>query len=71
MENFICVQCGTQFDETAEPPPSCPICEDERQFVRHAGQEWTTLAGYRLIIKTGWKRKRRSYWALAQNRDLR
>ena len=43
MENFICVQCGTQFDETAEPPPSCPICEDERQFVRHAGQEWTTL----------------------------
>jgi hypothetical protein len=43
MENFICVQCGTQFDETAEQPPSCPICEDERQFVRHAGQEWTTL----------------------------
>jgi glyoxylase-like metal-dependent hydrolase (beta-lactamase superfamily II) len=42
-ENFICVQCGTQFSETAEPPPSCPICEDERQFVRHAGQAWTTL----------------------------
>jgi glyoxylase-like metal-dependent hydrolase (beta-lactamase superfamily II)/DNA-directed RNA polymerase subunit RPC12/RpoP len=43
MENFICVQCGTQFAETAEPPPRCPICEDERQFVRHTGQEWTTL----------------------------
>src|SRR5436309_4331192 len=43
MANFICVQCGTQFAETAGPPPSCPICEDERQFVRHAGQEWTTL----------------------------
>jgi len=43
MKNFICVQCGTQFAETASPPPSCPICEDERQFVRHAGQEWTTL----------------------------
>ena len=43
MENFICVQCGTQFDETAEPPSRCPICEDERQFVRHTGQEWTTL----------------------------
>jgi DNA-directed RNA polymerase subunit RPC12/RpoP len=43
MENFICVQCGTQFAETAEPPPRCPICEDERQFVRHAGQAWTTL----------------------------
>jgi hypothetical protein len=43
MENFICVQCGTQFGETAEPPSRCPICEDERQFVRHTGQEWTTL----------------------------
>ena len=43
MKNFICVQCGTQFGETAQPPSSCPICEDERQFVRHAGQEWTML----------------------------
>jgi glyoxylase-like metal-dependent hydrolase (beta-lactamase superfamily II) len=43
MENFICVQCGTQFGETAEPPSRCPICEDERQFVRHEGQAWTTL----------------------------
>jgi glyoxylase-like metal-dependent hydrolase (beta-lactamase superfamily II) len=43
MQNFICVQCGTQFAEKAEPPASCPICEDERQFVRHEGQEWTTL----------------------------
>jgi len=43
MENFICVQCGTQFGETPEPPPRCPICKDERQFVRHGGQQWTTL----------------------------
>jgi hypothetical protein len=43
MENFICVQCGTQFSETAKPPLRCRICEDERQFVRHGGQEWTTL----------------------------
>jgi hypothetical protein len=43
MENFICVQCGTQFSETVDPPLDCPICEDERQFVRHGGQEWTTL----------------------------
>ena len=43
MENFICVQCGTQFAATAEPLAHCPICEDERQFVRHTGQEWTTL----------------------------
>jgi len=43
MQNFICVQCGTQFAESAQPPSHCPICEDERQFVRHGGQEWTTL----------------------------
>src|SRR5215472_6481353 len=47
MKNFICVQCGTQFSETAEPPARCPICEDERQFVRHTGQKWTTLEGLR------------------------
>src|SRR5215217_9270227 len=43
VENFICVQCGMQFDRTMEPPSVCPICQDERQFVRHSGQEWTTL----------------------------
>ena len=43
MQNFICVHCGTQFDETAHPPARCAICEDERQFVRHDGQQWTTL----------------------------
>jgi glyoxylase-like metal-dependent hydrolase (beta-lactamase superfamily II) len=44
MENFICIQCGTQFDETAEQPPAhCPICDDERQFVHYGGQAWTTL----------------------------
>jgi len=43
MQNFICVQCGTQYGATAEPPPRCTICEDERQFVRYGGQEWTTL----------------------------
>jgi hypothetical protein len=44
MENFICVQCGTQFGESAEPPARCPICEDARQYIRHGGQKWITLA---------------------------
>jgi glyoxylase-like metal-dependent hydrolase (beta-lactamase superfamily II) len=43
MENFICMQCGTQYRATAQPPPRCTICEDERQFVRYGGQGWTTL----------------------------
>ncbi|MDQ2659372.1 MAG: MBL fold metallo-hydrolase [Verrucomicrobiota bacterium] len=40
---FICSACGTQFSETTEPPLSCPICEDSRQFVPPGGQQWTTL----------------------------
>ena len=43
MNNHICITCGTQFGETDEPPQRCPICEDERQFVRWEGQRWTTL----------------------------
>jgi hypothetical protein len=43
MKNNICVTCGVQFKKSADPPPHCPICEDERQFVGFAGQDWTTL----------------------------
>lgn len=43
MHNYICVACGTQFSETDWPPESCPICEDERQYVNWRGQEWTAL----------------------------
>lgn len=43
MPNSICITCGTQFAETDTPPEHCPICEDERQYVNHGGQQWTTL----------------------------
>ena len=43
MPNFVCITCGTQFAETDAPPAHCPICEDERQYVNHDGQQWTTL----------------------------
>jgi hypothetical protein len=44
MERYICVTCGTQFADSAEPPDACPICEDPRQYVPPSGQRWTTLA---------------------------
>jgi hypothetical protein len=47
MTRFMCVQCGAQFAETPAPPPSCPVCEDERQYVRWSGQEWTTFENLR------------------------
>lgn len=45
--NFICVTCGTQFPVSDAPPPVCPICDDERQYIGHDGQRWTTLAELR------------------------
>src|SRR5262249_15491610 len=41
--SFICRTCGVQYAPTPEPPASCPICLDERQYVGWQGQRWTTL----------------------------
>ncbi|MBY0572290.1 MAG: hypothetical protein K2P84_01300 [Undibacterium sp.] len=38
----ICATCGTQFELHESAPSSCPICEDERQYVGWQGQTWTT-----------------------------
>ena len=40
---YICVACGTQYEDTFSPRPSCPVCEDARQFVPADGQAWTTI----------------------------
>ena len=42
MPIHICRECGTSFPEAGSPPSSCPVCEDERQYVPRAGQAWTT-----------------------------
>jgi hypothetical protein len=44
MPAWICVTCGVQQADSAEPPALCPICEDERQYVGWDGQQWTTMA---------------------------
>ena len=56
VENYICKTCGVEFAESDSPPPSCPICQDERQYVGWEGQQWTTMAelqasGYRNEIR--------------------
>jgi glyoxylase-like metal-dependent hydrolase (beta-lactamase superfamily II) len=48
MPAFICTACGTQYPESESPPPQCPICEEERQYVPPAGQGWTTLVALRV-----------------------
>jgi hypothetical protein len=44
---FICATCGAQYSPSAAPPAGCAICLDERQYVGHGGQRWTTLAELR------------------------
>ena len=43
MPAYICRTCGVQHASSAQPPPHCPICEDERQYVPPQGQRWATL----------------------------
>ena len=40
MPLWTCEQCGAQFPDSATPPSSCPVCEDERQYVNWKGQQW-------------------------------
>jgi len=41
MTTWLCKACGTQYPETDEPPGSCPICDDPRQYVPYdEGQVW-------------------------------
>jgi len=42
MALWICTACGLEHEDTAEPPPLCEICNEERQFVPLTGQAWTT-----------------------------
>src|SRR5262249_21338258 len=48
MPHFICTTCGTQHAEGDQPPAACAICQDERQYVKVTGQQWTTLDRLRL-----------------------
>lgn len=51
MKHFICVTCGMQYAASEKEPDACPICQDERQYVGHTGQRWTTIDDYRKTHK--------------------
>ena len=55
MPAFICTTCGTQYAETTDPPAGCAICQDERQYVKATGQQWTTLDKLRLTNRNSLK----------------
>ncbi len=64
MSHFICTTCATQFAAAVAPPPRCPICEDERQYVPARGQGWTTLEALRRGHANTWRQVEPSLLAL-------
>lgn len=57
MPNFICTTCGTQYAESDQQPAACAICQEERQYVKKTGQQWTTLDKLRLTNRNSIKFK--------------
>ena len=56
MPAWICLTCGVQSTDSDQPPPHCPICADERQYVGWDGQQWTTRRdlvddGHRSVLR--------------------
>jgi hypothetical protein len=56
MAAFVCSTCGVQQAPADRPPPICPICTDERQWVPVTGQAWTTMdellaGGHRIELR--------------------
>jgi hypothetical protein len=57
MPNFICMTCGTQYADSDQPPATCTICDEPRQYVKKTGQQWTTLDKLRLTNRNSLKFK--------------
>jgi len=55
MPSWACETCGAQFPEGAAPPASCPICEDERQFVNWKGQTFLTREALAQRCRLVWR----------------
>jgi hypothetical protein len=44
---YICVTCGAEYPASETPLARCLICDEERQYIGHQGQQWTTLGALR------------------------
>jgi len=57
VPHFICTTCGTQHAAGDVPPARCRICEDDRQYVKGTGQQWSTVDKLRISHRNSvqWK----------------
>ena len=42
-DNYICVNCGTQYETVASAPAKCSICTDDRESITASPPRWTSL----------------------------
>lgn len=61
---YICVTCGTQYPPSNDPPPECPICKDERQYIGRRGQEWITLESLQKRYRNVFFREGEQLWGI-------
>lgn len=67
MSNYICNACGTSFANSNSTPKSCPICEDDRQYVPAGGQTWTTLEELVAAHSNLWKQHEANLFEIKTN----
>lgn len=65
MPKYICVTCGLQYQESDAPPAVCVTCEDERQYVGHGGQQWTTLEDLRATHRNTFEEIDPGIWTIS------
>lgn len=70
MPLHLCVTCGTQFPEAPAPPPVCPTCADDRQWVPAGGSRWTTLEALRAGHRNAWQRWEPGLFAIGTTPDF-
>ena len=44
---WLCETCAVETADLDAPPPTCEVCDDERQWVPATGQRWTTVEALR------------------------
>ena len=60
----ICVTCGVQQSRDGDGWGSCPVCEDERQWVPEAGQQWISPEDLRAKHRVEWQEEMEGVWSL-------
>ena len=70
MPIHICKECGTSYADASAPPASCPICEDERQYVPRTGQAWTTPAALAATHVNAWRQLEPNLFEISTHPDF-